>query len=195
MHDNHSNTMKYKYILDLSQITSRLLLATLILISAGCSWSDPYTQPQESLTGMPIPGDAIPNTPQSGHENIDQTSDVAHNSVVRTALNQLGTPYRYGGNNPDGFDCSGLVQYSHFKAGINVPRTTEAQLNYFREIPRSKLRSGDLAFFKTGRKQFHVAIMISAREFVHAPSSGKTVSISNFSNPYWKSKFIRAGRL
>lgn len=165
-----------------------LLLSMVLLLSAGCSWSEPYKKPEP----LKRPG---PTT----HAPADQSDPISNDpqtlAVVQHAIGQLGAPYRYGGNNPQGFDCSGLVQYSHFKAGITVPRTTTEQMNYFRTITRSELRKGDLAFFKTGRNQYHVAIMINRSEFVHAPSSGKDVSISNFSNPYWRSKYIKAARL
>ena len=57
-------------------------------------------------------------------------------AVVRTASRMIGTPYRFGGNTPRGFDCSGLVQYAHGNAGLSVPRTTGEQWRHAgREIP------------------------------------------------------------
>ena len=167
------------------------MLIGLLLFSAACSWSDPYSRPAPTPTKTP----QTTSSTQTPAQTNSAHNTIIHNKVVQHALSQVGTPYRYGGNNPNGFDCSGLVQYSHFQSGITVPRTTKEQLNYFRQVSRSELREGDLAFFKTGRNQYHVAIMLNNTDFVHAPSSGKNVSISNFSNPYWKSRFLRAGRL
>ncbi len=107
---------------------------------------------------------------------------------------QIGRPYLYGGNSPTGFDCSGLVQYSFAQIGVDLPRSTVEQMAVLNEIHRDELQTGDLVFFKTGNKQFHVAVMTDEQSFIHAPSSGKTVNASSFANPYWRKTFIKAAR-
>jgi cell wall-associated NlpC family hydrolase len=178
--------MNYMNILTIYSKSLIALCALLLLYVSGCSWSDPYSKPPPVSSGS--------SRPVSSGQSPQSTS-AQKNLVVQNALRQIGVPYRYGGNNPNGFDCSGLVQFSHTQAGITVPRTTREQMNFFRTISKSELQTGDLAFFQTGNNQYHVALMINNTDFVHAPSSGKTVSTSNFSNPYWKAKFIRAARL
>lgn len=118
---------------------------------------------------------------------------AARHEVVRVAAGQIGTPYRYGGNTRRGFDCSGLVQYAHRQAGIDVPRTTAAQWTVARSPRREHLLPGDLLFFSIGvKKSRHVGIYEGRGLFIHAPSSGKEVSRASLDNPYWQSRLIGA---
>ncbi|NNC98004.1 MAG: C40 family peptidase [Gammaproteobacteria bacterium] len=169
-----------------ANIRHKLLLLSAVALLGACSSTSPYSKP----------GSSQPSVVGSSGNNSDARDRNLKNTVVMAALNQVGTPYKYGGSSPaTGFDCSGLVQYSHSQAGLSVPRTTRKQMQFFSKVNKRELRAGDLAFFQTGRNQYHVAIMLNQNEFVHAPSSGKTVSTSSFSNPYWKANFIKAGRL
>ncbi len=110
------------------------------------------------------------------------------------ALQQVGVPYRYGGTSPNGFDCSGLVHYSYSRAGGSVPRTTGQLWDSTTRVDRSDLRPGDLIFFSINGKMQHVGMYIGGNEFVHAPSSGKQVSVASLSTAYYNSAFLRAGR-
>ena len=114
--------------------------------------------------------------------------------VLQTAIRQLGVPYRYGGSDPRGFDCSGLVRFSHDSAGLQVPRTAQAQWRTARKVPLSRIRAGDLLFFRLeGSKASHVGIYAGNGEFIHAPASGKRVSRASLENPYWRRHLIGAG--
>jgi cell wall-associated NlpC family hydrolase len=114
--------------------------------------------------------------------------------VVQTALNQVGRPYRYGGNTPgSGFDCSGLVYYSHQSAGIAVPRSSKLQLRQIRRVRYSEIKPGDLLFYKISNKPSHVAIYIGNGKFVHAPSSGKKVAIDHIESQYWRKRLYSTG--
>ncbi len=118
--------------------------------------------------------------------------------VIATAKKMLGVKYRYGGTSPSrGFDCSGLVQYSHRVAGINLPRTTGQQFKAAKRISRKYLKAGDLVFFKTSlsRSVSHVGIYLGKNKFIHAPSSGKRVKISSMQEKYWRKRFTGAGRI
>ena len=110
------------------------------------------------------------------------------------ALNQVGTPYRYGGSSPAGFDCSGLVYYSYARAGKAVPRTTTNLWRALEPVDAGHLRAGDLLFFRIAGKMSHVGIYVGGGRFVHAPSSGKTVSVERLGSEYYSRAFIRAGR-
>jgi len=110
------------------------------------------------------------------------------------ALEQVGVPYRYGGSTPSGFDCSGLVQYSYSQAGIRVPRTTSQLWSIMNPVGRSNLRAGDLLFFSIEGKMSHVGMYLGEQRFVHAPQSGRTVSVASLDSPFYKAAFIRAGR-
>ncbi len=157
-----------------------LWITSLVLTLGGCA-SKPQTvdvRPQTTLH-TPAPADAIPS---------------ARKAVVQTAQNMIGRPYRYGGSGPRAFDCSGLVYFSFSRAGIDVPRTAHQQFNSSRQIHSRKLQPGDLVFFDVGgRKISHVGIYVGAGDFVHAPSSGKRVSVESLDNPYWRDRIIGAG--
>ena len=115
--------------------------------------------------------------------------------VVAAAQGVVGVPYRYGGRTPRGFDCSGLVYYAYRQAGRAVPRTTRDQLHQARPVGLDELRAGDLLFFELdGKKVSHVGIYAGAGSFIHAPSTGKTVSYGNLRSAFWSSRLVRAGR-
>ena len=115
--------------------------------------------------------------------------------VVRTARHEIGTPYRYGGSTPRGFDCSGLVHYAYQRAGIKVPRTTRGLLRRAHRVALSKLRPGDVLFFRVDPPKIsHVGIYIGHGRFVHAPSSGKLVSYASLNDDYWSRHVVSAGR-
>ncbi|MDH5601634.1 MAG: C40 family peptidase [Gammaproteobacteria bacterium] len=119
-------------------------------------------------------------------------------TVISTAKKMLGVKYRYGGTNPSrGFDCSGLVQYSHKAAGVHLPRTTGQQYRAATPISKRNLKPGDLVFFKiaVSRAVSHVGIYLGNSQFIHAPSSGKRVKISSMKEKYWRKRFTGAGRV
>jgi len=119
----------------------------------------------------------------------------AGREVVDTATSMIGIPYRYGGETPKGFDCSGLVQYSYEAAGISVPRTSREQYQSSRPIGLADARPGDLLFFRYDQRISHVAIYLGEDRFVHAPSSGKRVSVASLRDPHYRQHFARAGRV
>ena len=111
------------------------------------------------------------------------------------ALQQVGTAYRYGGSTPAGFDCSGLVQYSYREAGKSVPRTTGQLWKTADTVPYHDLQVGDLLFFRFDGKMSHVGIYVGDEKFVHAPSSGRRVTVDSLDAAYYRSALMRAGRL
>jgi len=120
--------------------------------------------------------------------------DPARETVVATARQLLGSPYRFGGNGPRGFDCSGLVWYVHRQAGIPVPRSALSQHGAAVPVARGELLPGDLLFFRIDqRRADHVGIYIGEGQFIHAPSSGKRVVSAELGDPYWRRRLIAAG--
>jgi cell wall-associated NlpC family hydrolase len=116
--------------------------------------------------------------------------------AVAHAREMIGKPYRYGGDTPAGFDCSGLVRYSYSRAGISLPRATGAQRSLATPIPVRNLRAGDLVFFdQEGKKASHVGLYLGDGRFVHAPSSGGRVRTDSLSADYWKKHFVDARRI
>jgi cell wall-associated NlpC family hydrolase len=109
------------------------------------------------------------------------TTSTAAQLAVAYALDQLGTPYRWGGDGPGGFDCSGLTQAAYAAAGIDLPRTAQAQYDAGPAVPTGMpLQPGDLVFFgsSTGAVE-HVGIVIGNGEMVDAPHSGAVVRIES----------------
>jgi cell wall-associated NlpC family hydrolase len=106
-------------------------------------------------------------------------------AAVAYALAQLGTPYRWGGDEPGGFDCSGLVQAAYQAAGIALPRVAQAQYDAGPPVPAGQpLRSGDLVFFGADPAGVtHVGIVVSPGEMVDAPHTGAVVRIEPYSWP------------
>ena len=130
------------------------------------------------------------STAQHGGDGISTVRE----RIIESATAMLGTPYRYGGSSPQqGFDCSGLVLYSHNRAGIKVPRTAAQQLRYSRKIRPDQLQPGDLLFFRIESKPSHVSIYLGDGMFIHAPSSGGRVRTESLDNPFWNRRLVETG--
>jgi cell wall-associated NlpC family hydrolase len=114
--------------------------------------------------------------------------------VLHTALSLLGVPYRPGGNDPAGFDCSGFVTYVFARHGVALPRTVESQARAGGQIGRPA--AGDLVFFRTsGRGPTHVGIALGPDRFIHAPSTRGVVRIEMLGSPYWSERYLEARRV
>ena len=100
------------------------------------------------------------------------TAAARGSSVISVASRYLGTPYRYGGTTPAGFDCSGFVQYVFNLLGFSLPRTANEQMNATKRITRSEAQAGDLVFFVSGGKATHVGIYAGDGYIIDAGSSG-----------------------
>ena len=124
-----------------------------------------------------------------------QAADPVRARIVFTAMQMVGVPYQWGGSSPAGFDCSGLVQYVYANAGLPVPRTAAAQMDASTPLTLEQAQAGDLLFFRDGSRTSHVAIYLGQGRFVHAPNSGRQVSLDSFGNAYWRMRFARAGRV
>jgi cell wall-associated NlpC family hydrolase len=138
----------------------------------------------------PVPPSAVA-TGQKGHgfSPIQMVMDLAN------GLRNIR--YRRGGREPStGFDCSGFVRYVfHQGIGVDLPNTSAAQYRSGQEVARKDLRDGDLVFFRTrGKRISHVGIYVGQGQFIHAPSTGKRVSVSSLSTPYWARRFAGAKR-
>ena len=110
------------------------------------------------------------------------------------AVRQIGVPYHYGGSTVKGFDCSGLVQYAWSGAGTRIPRTTSEQWRQLPPISERDLRAGDLLFFRIDGRISHVGLYLGDRRFVHAPSSGREVSVANLDSDFYRRAFVRGAR-
>lgn len=163
-----------------------MIVALAAAVAAGCS----STQYQPA----PLERGAAASTPPSSPVAVESPDRIG-NAAATAALRMIGAPYRYGGASAAGFDCSGLVQFAYRAAGVELPRTTESQLATADEIDISDRRTGDLLFFRIESKISHVAIYVGDGEFVHAPSTGKSVGLATLGDSYWRERLVHAGRI
>ncbi|MFI6157942.1 C40 family peptidase [Kitasatospora sp. NPDC051170] len=122
----------------------------------------------------------------SGSVAVDRDVETA----IEYALAQLGKPFRTGGNGPDGYDCSGLVQQSFRRGGIDLPRVANDQYAATTPISAGQLRRGDLLFWSpngTKRGIQHVAIYLGDNQYVEAARPGTLIRISRISSGYYPS--------
>jgi len=129
------------------------------------------------------------------HTDRRRTSGARHREAAEIAASMVRKPYRYGGNTPQGFDCSGLVYFSFKRAGMDVPRSTGTQRGKSRKVSVSGLARGDLLFFnQDGKYSSHVGIYLGDKRFVHAPSSGKRVRVDSLTDTFWQKHLVDTRR-
>jgi cell wall-associated NlpC family hydrolase len=114
-------------------------------------------------------------------------------SIVSLALAQVGTPYKRGGTTPDGFDCSGFVQYVYGRLYLMPPRLAAHQARIGALIRRDNLRPGDILAFGAADSVTHVGLYVGDRKFVHASSVAGRVIVSSIDRP--PSELIRPLKL
>ena len=132
-----------------------------------------------------------------GREVVSRLSVDQANDVTIYAVSLVGTPYRYGGNTPEGgFDCSGLINYIYLTStGVRLPRTSGEMAALDKpKVDESQLASGDLVFFGRGHVT-HVGVYVGKGRFVHAPNSGGTVRLDDLDGAYWKANFVYGRRV
>ena len=116
----------------------------------------------------------------------DAFNESSNSAVVDIAKQFLGTPYKWGGTSPDGFDCSGLVQYVYSQIGKSIPRTSQGQFLGGTNVSSDNLQPGDLVFFKGATGSLfapgHVGLYIGNGQYIQAPKTGDVVKISNLSD-------------
>lgn len=121
---------------------------------------------------------------------------VLGEEVALRAIALVGKPYRYGGADLEGFDCSGLVYYIYHQLGIDIPRTAADQHRLAARVSRDELMPGDLVFFRISRKRIsHVGIYVGDNRFVHAPQSGKRIVLRALDETYYTKHWVSAGRI
>lgn len=170
------------------------------VLAAGCASTGAVPQPfpgagtaRAPATAPPVPEPADPEDPALPMPYGGTPDGYALRS---TALALRGAPYRNGGANPSGFDCSGFVQYVFAQHGLSVPRVTKVQYQTGKKVGRKALEPGDLVFFSTiAPGPSHVGISLGGDLFVHAPSEGGVVRVDSLDQDYWRTRFIGARRV
>jgi cell wall-associated NlpC family hydrolase len=163
-----------------------LALALCCSLAGACASTGAIPQP------FPTPGSPTSAPPPAapGAAPLDTYA------LTRTALSLRGVPYRNGGRDQQGFDCSGFIQYVFAQNGLQLPRDVREQYQLGRRVRSEDIAPGDLLFFATTpRKVTHVGIAIDADQFVHAPSSKGVVRVERLSQPYWSRRFLAAKRV
>jgi len=178
----------------------RLTFAVLATASlAACASTGAVPRPFPTPGGTPPgatappPGDAgtVPRPPASR-----QGAAVDGYSISSMALSLRGVPYRNGGSDPGGFDCSGFVKYVFEQNGLALPRDVRRQFDVGVNVDAAAVEPGDLLFFTTvAPGASHVGIAVGGDQFVHAPSTSGVVRVEHLSSEYWSSRFVGAKRV
>lgn len=132
-------------------------------------------------------------------ENARVTENSNTKKIIQTARNYTGVPYKSGGNDANGIDCSGLLCNTFKEVGIKLPRVSWQQSEYFPAIDLPHIQKGDLVFFVTiGNSISHAGIVTEVKSeneirFIHASSSRGVIEDNMMSN-YWKSRFAKVCR-
>ncbi|MFZ5876955.1 MAG: C40 family peptidase [Nitrospirota bacterium] len=153
-----------------------------------------------ACTGAPLPKEA------KGRPGLDiealraapaQPVSDTRQRVITTATQLVGTPYKFGGTTPKGFDCTGyLVYVFRTAAGVSLPRTSLEQIQAGDPITTSQLQPADLVYFRIDRKKdLHLGLYLGEGRFIHAPSSGGAVNIQRLDMEYWRTRFLGARRV
>jgi len=137
--------------------------------------------------------------PPARHWATNAPADpAAANAVLMRALSLVGTPYRWGGDTPEGgFDCSGLVNYVYRDMlDLRLPRTSR-QLAAWQgpRIDPDRLAPADLVFFGSDGDVSHVGIYVGEGRFVHAPNKGGTVRLDRLDGAWWRDHYTGARRV
>jgi cell wall-associated NlpC family hydrolase len=159
------------------------LLALALAVGAICI---PATALSSDGTGARPPQLTSENTP-----NIPPLTKAER--VVRYALDEVGVPYRWGGESPaTGFDCSGLVRWAYGQVGIDLPHSSYALYGQGRRVSESNLAPGDILFFEG---LGHVGLYLGRGRMVHAPQTGRDVEIVRLSGTNYGARLIGARRI
>lgn len=124
----------------------------------------------------PEPATSEPAEQEAEPSAAPSPSDAAA-TAVEAAMSKRGSPYQWGAQGPDRFDCSGLSMWAWNQAGVNIPRTSRQQYAALPNVSRSQLRPGDLVFF--GDPIHHLGIYIGDGQMVEAPYSGEVVRVND----------------
>ena len=132
-------------------------------------------------------------------ESPRHTGSVKADQIIETAKSLIGTPYAWGGTDPNqGFDCSGYVRYVFAQNGYSLPRSTVEQTQVGQPINRNGLAPGDIVIFRLpggGQRGLHTGIYIGDGVFIHSPRRGQRVKEENINSPHWTKWYVGARRI
>lgn len=160
------------------------------------------TTPTPSRAVYPKPVNPPPAVTEQQESSTESTGDKTETDLGTQICNfgakYLGTPYRYGGSGPGGFDCSGFVGYVYKQYGYNLPRVASDIYGLGVPVDKANLRPGDILFFKGQGTSYinHVGIYVSENKFIHSssPKSGGVI-YSYLNSGYYSQTYIGARRV
>lgn len=133
---------------------------------------------------------------EDDYDEVAGISPKGQSVLMRTARTALGTPYVRGGTNPDGFDCSGFVQWTFNHVGVKLPRTAREQSRVGRAIRNiDDMQVGDIVAFRHPKRGYHTGIYVGDGKFIHSPRKRTVVRINALSDPYFSKTFLGARRI
>lgn len=154
-------------------------------------------EPRLPGAAEPRPGDAVEPRPVDAADWA-----AARRRVTDAALEAMGTPYRWGGTDANGFDCSGLIQFAYAEAGLQLPRRSADQARAGREVPRQldALEPGDILAFSAspGGEVTHVGLYLGEQRFIHSASGGVRIgrlAPDEVESRWWVERWVGARRL
>ncbi|HET6778237.1 MAG TPA: C40 family peptidase, partial [Gemmatimonadales bacterium] len=165
-----------------------------------------WRRPDTPRAEIPSDGSRLPEMSRDPADSLRAAPRMlqdVNDSIVATATEAMGRPYTYGGTGEDGegFDCSGLIQYAYGKHGIGLPRRSTDQAREGRKIDRrlKLLSPADiLTFSNHGGKVSHVGLYIGDGRFIHSATRGVQVSVLSPDDPYgrwWYKRWVGVRRI
>ncbi|WP_019610441.1 C40 family peptidase [Nocardiopsis sp. CNS-639] len=155
-----------------------LAVAALTAAALTAGTAPALAQPAQSLQPVRPAQQAAPTAQDSaGPRRVHMSlSRSTVEDAIDAAESKKGTPYRWGGTGPNGFDCSGLVQWAYKQAGVDLPRIAHDQVGAGTRVSYSNARRGDILYWAdSGGYAYHVAIYLGDGRMIDAPNSGDHV--------------------
>lgn len=164
-----------------------------------------YSKKSNTVVATPAPSvetidpDEIPSSVKDKPTKPSKSEEPATaeaEKIIKYAKQFLGTPYVWAGTTPEGFDCSGFVQYVFAKNGYSITRTTYTQWdNDGVPVDREDLRPGDLVYFGYGDDPSHVGLYVGNGKMIHSPRTGDVIKYSTIESGYYDDCYLGARRI
>ncbi len=153
----------------------------------------PATATARETAAAPVEASALESEIDPQTELVPAVApDARYGGVVGIAMQYLGVPYRWGGADPSGFDCSGFLMFVYAQVGVSLPHNAAMQYGLGTPVSKDQLQAGDLVFFDG---LGHNGMYIGGGQFIHSPHTGDVVKISSLSDSWYASTWVGGRRL